>query len=58
MKSKLISLVDYDGSTHLAYYSYLGQSTMVITDYTQPDVRHTLVGTAGGNDSDTGDTGT
>ncbi|MFN5732462.1 MAG: hypothetical protein ACK48R_11495, partial [Planctomyces sp.] len=43
------------GATHLADYSYLGQQSFVETDYTQPDVRYTLVGTAGGDDPDTGD---
>src|SRR5689334_6632761 len=53
--SRVAALVDDDGSTHLADYSYLGLCTPVITDYTQPDVRYTLVGAAGGNDPDTGD---
>jgi len=65
------SIVDDDaGSTHLADYSYLGlgptrgdQPTLdapfilgtVEVDYTEPDIKYTLVGTAGGNDPDTGD---
>ncbi len=54
--SRIESIVDDDGlSTHLADYSYLGLRTFVETDYTQPDVKYTLVGTAGGNDADTGD---
>ncbi|MEZ6129850.1 MAG: hypothetical protein R3C59_14300 [Planctomycetaceae bacterium] len=54
--SRVASVVDNDGSsTHLADYSYLGLRTFVETDYTEPDVEYTLVGTAGGNDSDTGD---
>ena len=54
--SRVAAIVDDDGSsTHLADYSYLGLRTFVETDYTQPDVRYTLVGTAGGNDSNTGD---
>ncbi|MEZ6131585.1 MAG: hypothetical protein R3C59_23185 [Planctomycetaceae bacterium] len=54
--SRVASVVDDDGSsTHLADYSYLGLRTFVETDYTEPDVEYTLVGTAGGNDSDTGD---
>ena len=54
--SRVASIVDDDGSsTHLADYSYLGQNTFVETDYTEPDIKYTLVGTAGGNDPDTGD---
>ncbi len=53
--SRVSSLIDDDGLTHLADYSYLGLGTPVITDYAQPDVMYTLVGTAGGNDPDTGD---
>jgi YD repeat-containing protein len=54
--SRIASIVDDDaGSTHLADYSYLGLSTFVETDYTEPDIKYTLVGTAGGNDPDTGD---
>ena len=39
----------------MADYSYLGLRTFVEVDYTEPDVKYTLVGTAGGNDPDTGD---
>jgi len=54
--SRVESLIDDDGSsTHLADYSYLGLGTFVEVDYTEPDVKYTLVGTAGGNDPDTGD---
>src|SRR5262245_32086466 len=53
--SRLAALLDDDGSTHLADYSYLGRMTFVETDYAQPDVKYTLVGTAGGDDPDTGD---
>ena len=58
-------------TTHLADYSYLGgklgagstpmltswqtQGAAVEVDYTEPDIKYTLVGTAGGNDPDTGD---
>jgi RHS repeat-associated protein len=45
----------HNGVTHLADYSYLGLGTIVEVDETQPDLRFTLVGTAGGNDPDTGD---
>jgi len=51
--SRVAAIVDDDGSsTHLADYSYLGQSTFVETDYTEPDIKYTLIGTAGGNDPD------
>ncbi|MEJ7594318.1 MAG: hypothetical protein WKF77_22505 [Planctomycetaceae bacterium] len=54
--SRVAAVIDNDGgATHLAYYSYLGQQSFVETDYTQPDVKYTLVGTAGGDDPDTGD---
>ena len=53
--SRLAALLDDDGSTHLADYSYLGRGMFVETDYAQPDVKYTLVGTAGGDDPDTGD---
>lgn len=44
-----------DGSTALAQYSYLGDMDFVETNYTEPSIKYTLVGTAGGNDADTGD---
>jgi len=54
--SRVAAVIDNDGgATHLADYSYLGQQSFVETDYTQPDVKYTLVGTAGGDDPDTGD---
>lgn len=54
--SRVAALVDDDGgSTHLADYSYLGRRTFVEADYTEPDLRYTLIGTAGGNDPDTDD---
>jgi YD repeat-containing protein len=54
--SRIESIVDDDvSSTHLVDYSYLGLSKFVETDYTEPDMEYTLVGTAGGNDPDTGD---
>jgi RHS repeat-associated protein len=59
------SLIDGDGTTHLADYSYLGGlpplskggpgGVVVETDLTQPDLLATLVTTAGGDDPDTGD---
>ena len=54
--SRVAALIDSDGgATHLADYSYLGLGTFVEVDYTEPDIKYTLVGTAGGNDPDTGD---
>ncbi|MFO0060308.1 MAG: RHS repeat domain-containing protein, partial [Planctomyces sp.] len=54
--SRVAAVIDDDGgATHLADYSYLGQQSFVETDYTQPDVKYTLIGTAGGDDPDTGD---
>ncbi|MDB5384527.1 MAG: repeat-associated core domain protein [Planctomycetaceae bacterium] len=53
--SRVVNLVDDDGTTCLTAYSYLGQKTFVITDYTEPQTKYTLIGTAGGDDPDTGD---
>ena len=54
--SRIESIVDDDvSSTHLADYEYLGTGTFVEVDYTEPDIKYTLIGTAGGNDPDTGD---
>ena len=40
--SRLASLIDDDGSTHLVDYSYLGRNTFVKTDYPEPDLRYDL----------------
>jgi RHS repeat-associated protein len=53
--SRIVSLVDNDGVTHLADYSYLGAGTIAQVDESQPHLSYTLIGTAGGNDPDTGD---
>jgi RHS repeat-associated protein len=69
--SRIGSIVDDDaGSTHLADYSFLGVAPAggilptvnspftpgaIEVDYTEPDIKNTLVGTGGGNDPDTGD---
>jgi RHS repeat-associated protein len=53
--SRIAALIDNDAATHLADYTYLGLGTPVVVDYTQPDVKYTLIGTAGGDDPDTGD---
>ena len=47
--SRVASLIDDDGSTHLVDYSYLGRNVFVKTDYPEPDLRYDLaMGT--GND--------
>lgn len=53
--SRVASLIDNDGTTHLVDYDYLGRGTFVIADDTQPDVKWTLVDLSGSNDPDTGD---
>ena len=53
--SRIGSLIDNDGTTHLANYSYLGMGGFVVVGYAQPNIDYTLIGTAGGNDPDTGD---
>ncbi|MGE3776553.1 MAG: hypothetical protein AB7F89_05165 [Pirellulaceae bacterium] len=46
--SRVASIVDDDvGSTHLADYAYLGRHTFVEVDYTEPEIKYTLVGTSG-----------
>ena len=44
-----------EGAVALAEYSYLGQQSVVEVDYTEPDLRYTLVDLAGSDDPDTGD---
>jgi hypothetical protein len=53
--SRVGSLIDNDGVTHLADYSYLGEGRIVEVSEPQPSLKYTMVGTAGGNDPDTGD---
>tara|TARA_R110002111_G_scaffold164386_3_gene230587 strand:+ start:42527 stop:48934 length:6408 start_codon:yes stop_codon:yes gene_type:complete len=54
--SRVATLVDDDmSSTHLTDYTYLGLRNFVEVDYTEPDIKYTLIGTVGGNDPDTGD---
>lgn len=54
--SRVSSLVDDDVSaTHLADYSFVGMGAYVVVDYTEPDVKYTLVDLSGTNDPDTGD---
>ena len=40
--SRVASLIDDDGTTHLVDYSYLGRNTFVKTDYPEPDLRYDL----------------
>jgi len=44
-----------DVTLALVQYAYLGQATFVEADYTEPDVKWTLIDLAGNNDPDTGD---
>ncbi|MDB5348633.1 MAG: repeat-associated core domain protein, partial [Schlesneria sp.] len=54
--SRVSSLIDDDvSSTHLANYSFVGLGAYVVVDYTQPDVKYTLVDLSGSNDPDPGD---
>ena len=53
--SRIGSLIDNDGTTHLADYSYLGQNETVIVSYAQPSVEYILASLTGTNDPDTGD---
>ena len=52
--SRIASLID-DDDTHLVDYSFLGLGIIVVVDYTEPDVKYTLVDLSGTNDPDTGD---
>ena len=45
--SRVASLIDDDGTTHLVDYSYLGRNTFVQTDYPEPDLRYDLAMGAG-----------
>ena len=53
--SRIASLIDDDGTTHLADYSFVGLGLLVVVDYTEPGVKYTLVSLTGTNDPDTGD---
>eukprot|EP00456_Euglypha_rotunda_P036081 TRINITY_DN2775_c0_g1_i9.p1 TRINITY_DN2775_c0_g1~~TRINITY_DN2775_c0_g1_i9.p1 ORF type:complete len:458 (-),score=121.91 TRINITY_DN2775_c0_g1_i9:23-1396(-) len=53
--SRVGSLIDDDGTTHLVDYSYLGLGATVIADDTQPGVEYILASLTGANDPDTGD---
>ena len=45
--SRVASLIDDDGSTHVVDYSYLGAGAIIQADYAQPDVRFDLAHGAG-----------
>jgi len=53
--SRIGTLFDNDGVTHLGDYSYLGRAGIVVVTSAQPQIQYTLVGIAGGNDPVTGD---
>src|SRR4051794_21217148 len=53
--SRIGSLIDNDGATQLANYTYLGQNSVVNVDEPQPGLTYTLLGLIPGNDADTGD---
>jgi hypothetical protein len=50
--SRVASLIDNDGTTHLVDYSYLGRNTFVKTDYPEPDLRYDLAMGAGADPYD------
>jgi hypothetical protein len=51
--SRVESILEQASSIALAKHSYLGQSTIVEVDYTEPDMKYTLVDLNGTNDPDT-----
>ncbi|OAI41010.1 hypothetical protein AYO40_00590 [Planctomycetaceae bacterium SCGC AG-212-D15] len=53
--SRIGSLIDNDGATHLADYTYLGLGTIVQTYSQQPGLQSTLISLPGSNDPVTGD---
>ncbi len=53
--SRTAALIDNDGTTQLAAYQYLGLGTFVEVDYTEPDIKYTLIDLSSSNDPDTGD---
>jgi RHS repeat-associated protein len=53
--SRVESLIDDDGVTDLADYSYLGMASIVLVNESQPGLTYTLAGVTGGNDPITGD---
>ncbi len=53
--SRVQSLIDSDDVTHLADYFYLGLSSIIQVNESQPGLTYTLLGLGGGNDPVTGD---
>ena len=53
--SRIGSLIDNDGVTHLVDYSFLGADSIVQANESQPGIQYTLIGIQGGNDPVTGD---
>jgi len=53
--SRICSLIDDDEILHLADYAFVGLNQFVIVDYTEPNVKCTLVDLSEENDPDTGD---
>ena len=53
--SRIASLIDSDGITHLGDYSYLGLGTIILVSSVQPNIQFNLVGFGGGTDPVTGD---
>jgi len=53
--SRIEAITYGQGLVEETHYEYLGLGTIVEADHWQPSLRFTLVGTAGGDDPDTGD---
>ena len=53
--SRIEDLLDNDGVTQLANYSYLGLAIIIQVDEAEPGIINTLLGLGGGNDPVTGD---
>jgi RHS repeat-associated protein len=53
--SRIGTLIDNDGVTQLANYSYLGLTNIIQVTEPQPGLTYTLIGITGGNDPVTGD---
>src|SRR5205823_4770809 len=53
--SRAASIIDNDGTTHLGDYMYLGAGGIVVVAMPEPRIQCSLIGTAGGDDPDTGD---
>jgi hypothetical protein len=53
--SRVASLIDDDGTTHLVDYVYLGARTFIEGDRPQPQMKWSILTDQGGTDPDTGD---